>query len=143
MIASVQESHFDSKFMRIMFDTGAALHVCPWWYGEQFPTFNASENITIVGASGKPIQVYGLRTIYFRIKLLKGDFLEVAFTFVVCDVTEPILSFSKLLETGCDCSMKQEQLKLGFGENPVELHHEGLHFYLYPEEFLHGKEPWF
>lgn len=25
--------------IEMMFDTGAATHVCPWWFGEQFTTY--------------------------------------------------------------------------------------------------------
>ena len=122
-----------------MFDTGAALHVCPWWYGRQFPTY-MSPGQQVTGADGRFIQVHGIRTIYLDFKLESGEYWVLGFTFTVCDVKEPILSFSKLLDEGCDCTLKPGDLHLGNADKRVPLHHEDRHFYTYPESFHHPEE---
>ena len=86
-----------SDNLRLMFDTGAALHVCPPWFGDYFPTFSDIDQ-RIVGPDGTGIKNYGLRTVYF--KMLPDMPGSVGVTFTVCDVQEPILSFSQMRDRG-------------------------------------------
>ena len=64
-----------------MFDTGAAIHVCPWWFGNSCPTYHY-DGLPIANADGTAIKVYGLRTVYFQMTESKDD--VVALTFLVC-----------------------------------------------------------
>ncbi len=51
------------KDIRIMFDTGAALHICSWWLEEEFLTCTWTGTSTIAGSDGTSIHVHGVRTI--------------------------------------------------------------------------------
>ena len=60
--------------------------------------------MTVTTADGTDIRVHGLRTVYFTFEAEDGQEVVIGITFTVCDVTEAIVSFSKLLSTGvCSC----------------------------------------
>ena len=90
-----------------MFDTGAALRVCPPWFGDQFPTFN-DNTLNIIVPDGYEIKSYGVRTVYF--KMLPDLQQSVGVTFAVCGVKEPILSFSQMRDRGYGCSLQDLSL---------------------------------
>ena len=99
-----------------MFDTGAALHVCPLWYGAEFPLFTGPSQMTVTTADGTDIRVHGLRAVYFTFEAKDGQEVAIGITFTVCDVTEAIVPFSKLLRTGvcsCEFTAKQQRLQIG------------------------------
>ena len=123
--------------LRIMFDTGAAIHVCPPWFGDEFPTYNCQgPRPRLHGANGSNIKVFGIRTIYF--KLLKNSEIPVGITFVVCDVKEPLVSFSQMLKSGYACSLSSEEKVLQLNESiTIPLHQEGQHFYIKPAAFMY------
>ena len=76
--------------LKLLFDTGAAAHVCPSWFGEHYPLY-VNPNLRVQGADGTEIQVHGLRTVYF--KMVPEVTHPIAITFIVCDLNQPILSF--------------------------------------------------
>ena len=117
--------------LKLLFDTGAAAHVCPSWFGEQYPIYS-DPNLKVQGADGTEIQVHGLRTVYF--KMIPDGAHPIAITFIVCDVHQPILSFSQLFKQGCTCTMNQEKMYLDFGDLKVPLEQEAEHFYIYTQK---------
>ena len=82
---------------RLLFDTGAAIHVCPENYATEFPlrppTYDTPHLTTVTGAAMK---VYGERTVYYE--LVPGGFGHV--NYIVTDVTMPILSVTTMLSNG-------------------------------------------
>ena len=86
-----------------MFDTRAAVHVGPWRFGQQFPTYEWGKHSGTVGADGTSIPVHGVLTIFF--KMLPDTDEAVGATFTVCDVQEPVVSFGQMLKRGSACSL--------------------------------------
>ena len=82
--------------LSVKFDTRAAIHVCPWWFGAQFPTYVTKRHFGTVGADGTPIPVHRIRTISV-FKMLPDKDVAVGIALTVCDVQEPIISFSQML----------------------------------------------
>ena len=54
--------------LNLMFDTGAATHVCPWRLGKQFPTYESKGHSGIVGAERIQNPVHGIRTIFLKMR---------------------------------------------------------------------------
>lgn len=84
-LRNTAEDFKDSKkiMMVMMFDTGAAIHVCPFWFGENFPAAETSHKVT--PASGPDVKVHARRTIPHP---LQGT------PKMLCDETTPNFSFS-------------------------------------------------
>ena len=82
--------------LSVKFDTRAAIHVCPWWFGAQFPTYVTKRHFGTVGADGTPIPVHRIRTISV-FKMLPDTGVAVGIALTACDVQEPIISFSQML----------------------------------------------
>ena len=91
-----------------MFDTGAAIHVCPWCFGAQFLTYEWKGNSDIIGADGTSYPVHGIRTVFFNMTPRKDE--AIGITFTVCDVHEPISSLSQMLKRGYGCSLTSERI---------------------------------
>ena len=116
--------------IRLMFATGAAIHVCPPWFGDMFPTYTDHNLHTILGPDGSFIPSYGMRTVY--IKMLPDMDAPVGLTFTVCNVREPILSFRQMKDRGYGCSL-QEDSYLQISDNlKIPIVEEGQHFYIKP-----------
>jgi len=120
-----------------MFDTGAAIHVCPWEFGEHFTTYQYY-GPPLLNADGSPLKTYGLRTVLM--KMTDNDQFVSAMTFTVCDVQEPLLSFSQLKQFGYECHMSQDESYLRHQESGLQIpiHQEGRHFYIRPVGFAHS-----
>ena len=124
--------------MRIMFDTGAACHVCPTWYGREFEIFKPNYILPyITNANGERIRTYGMRTVFLKVV---EDAPTIAITFTVCDVTEPIISFFELMERGCSAILQPGDLHLDLNDLTVPLFKEDKHFYAYPLAFAFPDE---
>ena len=96
-----------SRFERLMFDTGAAIHICPPWFGEEYgvyftPDIPQIHGIDDSGPSG--IQVHGWRTVPLRFVCRDLNYMQhtllISVTFVVCDCFEPIIPVRDLLDLG-------------------------------------------
>ena len=77
-----------------MIDPGAALHVCPLWFGAEFPLATRDAEMSVTTADGTEVQVHGLRTVYFAFETVDGRELSLGITFTMCDMLEASVSFS-------------------------------------------------
>lgn len=57
--------------MRVMFDTGAAIHICPFWFGEQVPLSETTQKVT--PTSGADNNVHGRNVMPPMIKEVVGE----------------------------------------------------------------------
>ena len=80
----------------ILIDSGAALHVCPWSFYDQYPVRPHSHEISLHNADGTEIEQYGLRWILFEV--VSGFYIWVQL--LVCNVSHPIFSVAKFEELG-------------------------------------------
>ena len=99
--------YISNSDLSLMFDTGAAIHACPLWFGAQFHTYKWKGHSDIIGAERTSIPDHGVRTIFF--KSLSDKHEAVGITFAVCDVQEP---FRQMLKRGYGCSLTSERMKL-------------------------------
>ena len=68
--------------IKMMFDTGAATHVCPWWFGEQITTYKyKGPELNLYSATGASIPVYVIRTTCFQLQ--KNEPWIIGSTFIV------------------------------------------------------------
>lgn len=135
-LRNISEDSKDDK-MRVMFDTGAANHVCPFWFGESFPLTRGSQKVT--SASGTEIEVYGWRTASLLLKESPRRCFMPAF--LICVVTTPILPFPQLLQQSEGCSMGKKDLKdCMCGKNPAPIVNLGQHVYTEPVGFCNDFE---
>ena len=113
-------------------------------FGALMFIFNAVKSwntAPVVTSGGEQLHVYGLRTIYFTFKTDENKRIELGITFTICDVTEAILSFSKLLSTGlCSCTLQPQRRYLQVGDARIPIAHEGRHFYIYPENLKYTEK---
>ena len=110
----------------LMFDTGAALRVCPLSFGEEFPTYQWQGHSGIVGADGPSTRALGILTIVFR--LLPDKDGSVGITFALCNVQEPSITFSQVLRICYRCALTLDTLEQQFATNcKIPMHQEGHH----------------
>ena len=118
------------------FDTRAAIHVCPWRFGEQSPKYESQGHSGIVGSDGTPIPVHGIRTIFF--KMLPDKDVEVCITFTVCAVQRPITSFRQMLNRCYGYALTSERMELQLDKDfKIPILQERHNFYLKPIAFVH------
>lgn len=99
--------------MKIVFDTGAAIHVCPFWFGENFPMTETTQKV--MSASDAEIKGYSRRAAPLMFKESPDCCLMTMF--LVCDVTTPILSWSQLLQQECGCTMGKDNMDIYLDEH--------------------------
>ena len=93
-------------------------------------------SISHIQIDGTSIPIHGFRTIFFNMLPDKNE--AVGITFKVCDVQEPVLSFSQILKRGYGCSLTSAQMELHLGKDfKIPIHQEGHHFYIYPVALSH------
>ena len=97
-----------------MIDSGASFNVCRKWFANS--KLEQSDGATCLrGANGKPLQEYGKRQIWLKIR---GQTKR--YDFHVVDVTKPILSVSCLCENGVEAHLAKESfLRFGDGHEPL------------------------
>ena len=115
----------------MMFDTGAAVHVCPLWFCNDYPVYTPYYHTSRKGALGEEIQVYGLRTV--RMHLREDPRTEVYVQFVATDVTEPIMSYMTIRASGVkvDLSQPEHPILPCDDKVPLEQHFTNLYFKIY------------
>eukprot|EP00435_Cladocopium_sp_Y103_P020287 s1005_g4.t4 len=101
---SINNIHEDN--VDLMIDSGAAAHVCPAWFGKEFPLNHIPEQQkpTLMSVTNNKIQVYGYRWIHFNNE--HGQ--SIVIPFYVCQVKQPILSVSRLAHQGFDINFNSE-----------------------------------
>ena len=112
--ANAATSIRDDNHATIMIDSGAATHVCPKWFANNYPLHPLApgQGPQLRTATNKPIQLYGVRWVYMQ---AQGQ--PIVIPFYVCDVRDPILSVTRLAEQGFD---------IRFNDNPTMTHNKGF-----------------
>ena len=98
----------------IMIDSGAATHVCPLWFADNYPIhrFDEAQLPNLRTVTNKTIQCYGVRWVYMQ---SRGQ--PIVIPFYVCDIHDPILSVTRLAEQGFD---------IRFNDTPTMSHNKGF-----------------
>ena len=108
----------------IMIDSGAATHVCPLWFADNYPIhpLEPGQGPQLRTATSKPIYIHGVRWVY-----MKSQQQPIVVPFYACDVHDPILSVTRLAEQGFDTR---------FNDAPTMRHNKGFDVKLVQENNL-------
>ena len=87
-------SHVTASNMRPMVDSGAAIHVCPNWYGFSPPSMSTKQ-LSLKSAGGDVLHHLGSKTVSYVYRSLKFQV-----TYEVALVVRPILSVDMLTRKG-------------------------------------------
>ena len=89
-----------------MIDSSAATHVCPTWFAPDTPlyTLEQGQRPQLRTATDEDIPVHGYKWLF--IKTWNNSTLVVPF--YVCDVTQPIMSVTRLAEQGFNTTLNEE-----------------------------------
>ena len=106
------------KTAQIMIDSGAATHVCPPWFADNYPIHKLApeQGPQLRTVTNKEIQLHGVRWVYMQ---CQGQ--PIVIPFYVCDVHDPILSVTRLAEQGFD---------IRFNDVPTMTHNKGFNVQL-------------
>ena len=86
------------EVQELMIDSGAATHVCPTWFAPEHPTYPLQPEHApqLRTATEDPIAVFGYKWVY----IMNDNQQPVVIPFYVCEVSQPILSVTRLAEQG-------------------------------------------
>ena len=90
----------------LMIDSGAATHVCPFWFASTTPTYDIPEHVrpNLRTATEDPIKVYGYKWVY----MTNESNQQIVIPFYVCWVSQPILSVTRLTEQGFTIHLSEQ-----------------------------------
>ena len=82
----------------LMIDSGAATHVCPPWFAPTYKTheLHPEQGPRLTTATEEDITVYGYKWVYMK----NSKQQPIVIPFYVCDVSQPILSVTRLASQG-------------------------------------------
>ena len=80
----------------LLFDSGAALNVCPKHYADEIPIRPSPDSCNLRIANGQRMQTYGLRTVGYELTDRRRK-IHLYVDYVVCDADRPIFSVVRLL----------------------------------------------
>ena len=101
------QNPFDpEKHDGLLFDSGAALNVCPKHYAEEIPIQPLPDTCYLRIADGQRLQTFGLRTVGYELTDRQRK-VHLYVDYVVCDADRPILSVVRLLESGWSIRLKE------------------------------------
>ena len=124
--SSITEPFDPEKHDGLLFDSGAALNVCPKHYAEEIPIQPLPSTCNLRIANGLQIQTYGLRTVGYELSDRRRK-VHLYVDYVVCDADRPILSVVRLLESGWSIRLKGKQRFMVKDDVRIELTtHRGL-----------------
>lgn len=122
--------------MRVMFDTGAAIHVCPVWFGENCPRAETTQEVT--SAAGGGIKVCGRWALPVMFKE-RPRCCSMA-TFLVCDATTPILPSPSLFSRDLSARWKRATLIDALvSSSRFQMRSTGQRFLIVPTMFCDGR----
>ena len=126
-IGSSTTDFFDpEKHDGLLFDSGAALNVCPKHYADEIPIRPLLDTCNLRTANGQQLQTYGLRTVGYELTDRRRK-IHLYVDYVVCDADRPILSVVRLLESGWSIRLKGKQRFMVKDDVNIELTtHRGL-----------------
>ena len=90
----------------LLFDSGAALNVCPKHYAEEIPIQPLPDTCNLRIANGQRLQTYGLRTVGYELTDRQRK-VHLYVVYVVCDADRPILSVVRFLESGWSIRLRE------------------------------------
>ena len=124
--SSTTEPFDPEKHDGLLFDSGAALNVCPKHYAEEIPIQPLPDTCNLRIANGQRLQTYGLRTVGYELTDRQRR-VHLYVDYVVCDADRPILSVVRLLESGWSIRLKGKQRLMVKDDVRIELTtHRGL-----------------
>ena len=87
-----------STTAELMIDSGAATHVCPPWFTPTYTTYelHPEQGPRLTTATDEDIKVYGYKWVCMK----NSKQQPIAIPFYVCDVSQPILSVTRLASQG-------------------------------------------
>ena len=91
-----------------MSDTGAATHICDPGFFPEFGTFNRCDLPSVIGVGEVQVETYGWRTIPLSFKTTSGETITLSLTFLVCDCSEPLISFTELKTFGSKAILDED-----------------------------------
>jgi len=87
---------YTKKQDRLLFDSGAAVHVCPLDYATEYPLCTTGSKPALRTVTGEAITVHGTRTVHYQMDARSA----ITINYVVADVSMPVLAVSRLLRLG-------------------------------------------
>ena len=109
-------SNFKS-YHHLLIDSGASTHVCPKDYAPDLPLRPCGESLPkLYTVANKKIPVYGIKYVPY-----KQDNFRIMMPYYVCDVKYPILSASRLLDTGYGLDSNPRHCAITHGSQAAHL----------------------
>ena len=89
----------------LMIDSGAATHVCPPWFAPTYTTYDLhpEQGPRLTTATEEDIKVYGYKWVYMK----NSKQQPIVIPFYVCDVSQPILSVTRLASQGFNIHLSE------------------------------------
>ena len=105
LASTLQSVQQDEAKVNIMIDSGAATHVCPPWFAPNSPmyTLQHGQGPQLRTATDENIQVYG----YKWVVTTNVNKQQLVVPFFVCEVTQPIMSVTRLAEQGFNIQLNE------------------------------------
>ena len=105
MASTLQSVQQDENKVDIMIDSGAATHVCRPWFAPNTPMYNLEhgQGPQLRTATDENIPVYGCKWIL----MTNVNKQQLVVPFFVCEVTQPILSVTRLAEQGFNIQLNE------------------------------------
>ena len=123
---AVQQQRGDVE-VEIMIDRGAATHVCPPWFAPDTPLYplQHGQGPRLRTATDEVIYVHGYKWVYMH----NTNKQTLVVPFYVCDVTQPIMSVTRLAEQGFNTQLNETPtITHTKGFNSALKQREGLYF---------------
>ena len=123
---AVQQQRGDNE-VDIMIDSGAATHVCPTWFAPDTPLYplQHGQGPRLRTATDEDIPVHGYKWVYMH----NTNKQTIVVPFYVCDVTQPIMSVTRLAEQGFNTQLNETPtITHTKGFNSALKQREGLYF---------------
>ena len=127
MASTLQSVQQDENKVGIMIDSGAATHVCPPWFAPNTPMYNLEhgQGPQLRTATDENIPVYG----YKWVLMTNVNKQQLVVPFFVCEVTQPILSVTRLAEQGFNIQLNEiPTVTHTKGFNSALAQRDGLYF---------------
>ena len=126
MASTLQSVQQDENKVDIMIDSGAATQVCPPWFAPNTPMYNLEhgQGPQLRTATDENIPVYG----YKWALMTNVNKQQLVVPFFVCEVTQPILSVTRLAEQGFNTQLN---------ETPTVTHTKGFNSALVQRDGLY------
>ena len=106
-IGATQQPPEDNKRVSLIIDSGAATHVCPPWIASQVPlhqlAHGAGPQLRMV--TNQHIKLHGYRWVC----VTNDSGQQIVIPFYVCEVKQPILSVTRLVEQGFQLTLDDSQ----------------------------------